>query len=211
MKAKKRYENIPGHTVITAENVQYIGELIAIATMKFLMRRSGHALDSLYRGLLKDIHRPMTIHATYTDGYDVAQEAICYLCNHMGRSLNEIARMDHKGKPVTIFHDCYRVTSRYVEHQRAVLYNTEAFQSDKISQLTIDIDAQTTTGQERVDAIIKAMKLKPYEEETLHCYMAGMGMVEIAHLLGKNNATIWDRRQSIRKKYRKYIQAEMCL
>ncbi len=209
MKTKKYEVNIPDDMVITVDNVQYLGEMVAIASLKYLMRCSGHALDSLYRGLLKDVFRPLSIYGTFANGYDIAQEAACYLCNHIGRPLNDITRIDRNGHPITIRRDCFRVAFRYIENERAVIYHTERFDDQFVSEMETDIETLTRCAADIVDELMNRMKLTPYEEDTLHCYMSGMGISEISNLLGVPASTTWRRRKRIQKKYFKYIDPDM--
>lgn len=71
---------------ITVDNVQHFGELIAIGALKTYARYSNGALITLYKSLLRDVFRPST-QRRFSDGYDIAQEAICFLCNFIGKSL----------------------------------------------------------------------------------------------------------------------------
>lgn len=56
------------------------------------------SLDDLYRGLVHDTYDGKTIDEQYSDGYDIAQEAICFLCGYIGKSLNEECITDKKGR-----------------------------------------------------------------------------------------------------------------
>lgn len=44
-------------TVISAENVQRMGEVIALCAIKTVIVRGGKNLHNLYKGLLRDIRR----------------------------------------------------------------------------------------------------------------------------------------------------------
>ena len=43
--------------IITTENVQCMGEVIALCAIKTVIVRGGKDLHNLYKGLLRDIHR----------------------------------------------------------------------------------------------------------------------------------------------------------
>lgn len=68
--------------VITQDNIQHIGEIIAVATIKTVMCRSGKNLYWLYDGLIQDCKRSNDVNHTYSDGYDIAQTAMLFLCEH---------------------------------------------------------------------------------------------------------------------------------
>ncbi len=75
------YIKINNDTVITEDNVQKIGEAIAISSVRTLAIRSGGKLDLLYKSLLYDVNKRRESDV-YSDGYDVAQTAICFLWEH---------------------------------------------------------------------------------------------------------------------------------
>ena len=69
--------------VISSDNVMNIGELIALKTVQRLVLIK--APRSLYVGLVRDINYKNVPGYIITDGYDLAQSAICFLCEHYGK------------------------------------------------------------------------------------------------------------------------------
>ena len=62
--------------IITAENVQTIGECIAIKALKTCYQKGGQPfVYSLYCGLIADITENKKTGAPLSDGYDIAQTA----------------------------------------------------------------------------------------------------------------------------------------
>ena len=55
---------------ITDENVQHIGECIALSAIKKMMRFAHHprSLDKLYAGLVEDIYHTKGYNPTFSDG-----------------------------------------------------------------------------------------------------------------------------------------------
>ena len=76
--------------VISAKNVQCMGEVIALCTVKTVIVRGGKDLHNLYKGLLRDVNRADDDMSRYSDGYDIAQEAMLFLCQHMGKRLDDV-------------------------------------------------------------------------------------------------------------------------
>ena len=66
---------------ITSENVQHIGECIALSAIKKMMRFTHHprSLDKLYAGLVEDVYGNRGYNTTFSDGYDLASEVIYFL------------------------------------------------------------------------------------------------------------------------------------
>ena len=209
MKSSKFQFDLTNDLIITEENVQAIGERVALGSVRFLMRHSGNMLDRLYWQLSEDVFRPHLIQNNISDAYDIAQEAICHLCNYIGRSFGDVIGYDKKGNPVTICHDCFRITTRYVAHHRTWMRRTYYLRDNEVSNVTIDIEEQIQDADEIMTDYVSRMKLKPTEEEILHCYMAGIGTTKIADLRGIQNSTVWRRRHRIQVKYCNYIDPDM--
>ena len=86
---------------ITNENVQHIGECISLSAIKKMMRFAHHprSLDKLYAGLVEDIYGNRGYNTTFSDGYDLASEVICFLCHYMGHDLDDLACQNRRGDP----------------------------------------------------------------------------------------------------------------
>ena len=89
---------------ITDETVQHIGECIALSAIKKMMRFAHHprSLDKLYAGLVEDIYGNRGYNTTFSDGYDLASEVICFLCHYMGHNLDDLACQNRKGELLTV-------------------------------------------------------------------------------------------------------------
>lgn len=74
--AKRQYI-LDDDVVIAADNIKKIGELIALLT---ILCRSGKDLYRLYDGLIKDCNKSNDSLVEYSDGYDIAQTAMLFLC-----------------------------------------------------------------------------------------------------------------------------------
>lgn len=187
--------------VISADNIQRIGEIIAISLIKTVMCRSGKNLFWFYDGLIQDCKRANDVNHTYSDGYDIAQMAILFLCEHIGKQLGD-TYITARDKVITIKQACFRFADRYLDKQytRYLAHTTAIDEVTAASTITFIYD-ESNNDYTAVDAIIKAMHLTPAEYETLSAYMSGMSNIEIAKLLNVNRTTIWRRRNSIINKY----------
>lgn len=190
--------------IITIDNVENMGLRIAKCAARAYARISGNnKMHKLYAGLCKDSMHMGDISYILSDGYDLAQEAICFLLEHLGESLSDKTCKGCRGDVITVKQACYRHIGNYLqrgartENKRLSL---EAFEYDE--PFTEDIVYSDVDEQEQeVDNIIERMNLSVEEKETLLCYMAGMGYVEIAKYLSVQLTTIWYRRQRIQRKY----------
>ena len=193
---------------ITENNVQHIGECIALSAIKKMMRFAHHprSLNKLYAGLVEDIYGNRGYGTTFSDGYDLASEVICFLCHYIGRSLDDLACQNRKGELLTVRFACYRHAPRYIEKEYLSVYKTISIEECSPADASIDFETQyEIEDYTKVDTIIHQMRLTVAETETLNHYMAGLGFVEIAQMQNVNNTTVWRRRKSIQKKYLRYI------
>ena len=187
--------------VITSENVKHFGELIAISAIKKVMPYCGEEMFQLYKGLIHDTFSEKPVDEPYSNGYDLAMTAICFLCEHMGETL-DTEFVSKYGKTITIRLACYREVYNYIQKLRVHVYNNIELDSLSPSQEpTIEMEQQEETDYSTYDALLKRMHLNKGQQETLNCYMAGMTFVEIAKFLSVNKATVWRHRQQLQQKY----------
>ena len=86
MKEKRKFEvDMSDDTVITEENLVHIGEVLAICAMKFRMIRHKKYLHHIYQGLIHDIFRTEDSDEPFSDGYDIAQTAMLFLYELVGK------------------------------------------------------------------------------------------------------------------------------
>lgn len=187
--------------VITQDNIQRIGEIIAVATIKTVMCRSGKNLYWLYDGLIQDYKKRVDVNHIYSDGYDIAQTAALFLCEHIGKQLGD-TYITTRGKVITIKQACFRYVDRYLDKQYTRhLAHTTAIDESTTASITTFIGDESNNDYTAVDTIIEAMRLTPAEYETLAAYMSRLSNIEIARFLNVNRTTIWRRRERIIMKY----------
>lgn len=187
--------------VISAENVQKMGEVIALTCIKTVIVRSGKDLHYLYKGLFRDMNRSKDDYSPFSNAYDIAQEAILFLCQHIGEKLGDNYTTKY-GKVVTIKSACYRCADNYLQKQYTrYMANTISLDERITSESETILDDEQKNDYIAVDGLISKMKLTAAEYETLCAYMAGLTYLEVTRLLNVNRTTIWRRQNSIRKKY----------
>ena len=125
---------------------------------------------------------------THTILRKIAQEAMLFLCQHIGEKLGDNYTTKY-GKAVTIKSACYRCADNYLQKQYTRYMAT-----------TISLD-ERKNDYTAVDGLISKMKLTAAEYETLSILMAGFTMLQISRILNVNRTTIWRRQNSIRKEY----------
>ena len=209
-KAKVGINRVPAHEeVITPENVKELGENIALFALKKLHAYHGtKQLDDLYYGLIRDIHYQNNPAYTFSGGYDYAQTAICFLCEHMGKTLGTVIQVKYRKtlKDVTVIHACTTMLGRwYYDGKQYSKFTTPIGRcdSEKIVEAFEEDDRDEQLG--RVEEIIEGMQLTAKQTLTLDCYLQGMGITEITQVLHKGFTSIWRSRQQLQKKYLMYM------
>ena len=187
--------------VITAENVQRMGEIIALCAIKTVIVRGGKDLHNLYKGLLRDINRSDDDMSRYSDGYEIAQEAMLFLCQHIGKKLDDVC-YTKTGRKITLKQACFSVADRYLaKNFVSPMLNTTSLNEQIMTEPETILDDEQKNAHTAFDGLISKMKLTAVEYETLSILMAGFTMLQIGKILNVNRTTIWRRQNSIRKKY----------
>lgn len=187
--------------VISAENVQKMGEVIALNCIKTVIIRSGKDLHYLYKGLLRDMNRSKEDYSPFSNAYDIAQEAILFLCQHIGEKLGDNHTTKY-GKVVTIKTACYRCADNYLQKQYTRhIANTISLDERITADLETILDDERKNDYTVVDGLIAKMKLTAAEYETLCAYMAGLTYLEVTRLLYVSRTTIWRRKKKLLEKY----------
>lgn len=198
--AKRQYI-LDDDVVIAADNIKKIGELIALLTIRTVMCRSGKDLYRIYDGLIKDCNKSRDSLDEYSDGYDIAQTAMLFLCEHIGKRLGDIYTTS-RGNVISIKQACFRFTDRYLDKQftRHLAHTTAISDSVASSYITF-IDDESNNDYTAVDALIERMNLTQGEYDVLCAYMSGLTYLEVTQLLKVNRTTIWRRRMKLQNKY----------
>ena len=102
---------------ISFENVQKIGELITLKALRGYLAYSRQTFEKLYTGYVRDLNRRNNPEHIFSDAYDLAQIAICFLCEFIGKELTDVYTIKN-GKLVTIKQATYGLVCRHVNRIR---------------------------------------------------------------------------------------------
>ena len=194
--------------VISAENVKLMGEMIALQALRTVKKFDMKIADKLYIGLIKDLHHMGEIDYIVSDGYDVAQTAICFLYQFVGHTASEIYGKDRKGKDITIKLACYCEVDHFIRHlrnkpdRRGTIVESIDFSNYKALPMDpVNCFEQEQTDYSKYDTLVEALRLTELELAILNCYMNGMMQAEVCAELGIGRGTINHRKASIRQRY----------
>ena len=186
--------------IISFENVQQMGEMIALKTLRGRYAYARQTLEWLYVGFVKDLNRGNDSHHVFSDAYDLAQTAICFLCEFVGKSLNDVY-MIKNGQEITIKRATYLLVGRTIDRMRRYMSRSRDI-NDYTEELSVEIDHYEEKDYTEVDNKIELLNLKPRDRAVLDCYMAGMTCNEIAEFLDIDRITVWRRRTRAQVKYK---------
>ena len=189
---------------ISAENVKLMGEMIALQSLRTHKKFDMKVADRLYIGLIKDLHHMGEIDYIVSDGYDVAQTAICFLYRFIGRTVHEIYGKDKRGNEITIKLACYRELDSELMRLRRKAEKTDYIDFTDYKALPMDpvnCFEQEQTDYSKYDELVSALKLSKLEFAILNCYINGMKQGEVCAELGIGRGTIYHRKVSVRQRY----------
>ena len=193
---------------ISAKNVRLMGEMIALQALRTIKKFDIRVADKLYIGLIKDLHHMNEVGYIVSDGYDVAQNAICFLYQFVGRKVSEIYGKDRKGKEITIKLACYREVNRFIDvlrnrpDRRGTIVESIDFTNYKALPVDpVNCFEHEQTDYTKYDELVGALQLSALEIAILDCYMNGMVQSEVCAELGIGRSTINHRKASIRQRY----------
>ena len=184
---------------ISPDNVMQIGELIALKTVQKLVLIK--VPRSVYVGLVRDINYKNLPGYIITEGYDLAQSAICFLCEHFGEYVLDFCKDPKTCKQVTLYRLCSRVVSNEIYKRWLFNRNTRGIDIKKDCYEQDFFKDDLEESFKKCAKIIRKMKLTKGERQTLDCYIAGMRFVEIADKLKIDRSNVWRRRERIQNKY----------
>ena len=184
METKRNYYDVLDE-VISPDNVMNIGELIALKTVQRLVL----------------IKAPRS-----TAGYDLAQSAICFLCEHYGKRVIDLCLDPKTGKNITVYAACSRIVSHEIYKRWLFNRNTRGIDIKKDCYEQDFFKDDLEESFKKCAKIIRKMKLTKGERQTLDCYIAGMRFVDIADTLKIDRSNVWRRRDRIQQKCRRVYE-----
>ena len=164
--------------------------------------------DKCYIGLIKDLHHMNEVGYIVSDGYDVAQTAICFLYQFVGRKVSEIYGKDLKDKEITIKLACYREVNHFIDslRNRPDRHGTIVESIDFTDYKALPADPVNCFEKEendysKVQVILKTMRLNEIQTAVLKCYFNGMVQSEVIAALGIGRGSVNYRKAQIRQRY----------
>lgn len=200
--------------IITADNVQTMGERIAVRALKTCYQKGGQPfIYALYCGLVADITENKKTGAPLSDGYDIAQTASAFLCEYIGKTLQDTTtdgQTDKGGQPVTILRACFRAVNRYImgerqhDYKRVYVDDVDENGATLYYEIPAEWDTPTATDYKGVTDTIKALNLTSRQAQILRYRLSGKSIHQIADILKIHRKTLQQHMQALQRKYTAY-------
>ena len=204
--------------IITADNVQTMGERIAVRALKTCYQKGGQPfIYTLYCGLIADITENKKTGAPLSDGYDIAQTASAFLCDYIGKTLQDTTtdgQTDKDGQPVSILRACFRAVNRYImgerqhDFKRVYVDDIDENGATLYYEIPAEWDTPTATDYKHITAVIKALNLTSRQAQVLRYRLSGKSIHQIADILKIHRKTLQEHMQALQRKYTAYKQAQ---
>lgn len=204
--------------IITADNVQTMGERIAVRALKTCYQKGGQPfIYTLYCGLIADITENKKTGAPLSDGYDIAQTASAFLCDYIGKTLQDTTtdgQTDKDGQPVSILRACFRAVNRYImgerqhDFKRVYVDDIDENGATLYYEIPAEWDTPTATDYKHITAVIKALNLTSRQAQILRYRLSGKSIHQIADILKIHRKTLQEHTQALQRKYTAYKQAQ---
>lgn len=180
--------------IITADNVQTMGERIAVRALKTCYQKGGQPfIYSLYCGIVADITENKKTGAPLSDGYDIAQTASAFLCDYIGKTLQDTTtdgQTDKDGQPVSILRACFRAVNRYImgerqhDFKRVYVDDIDENGATLYYEIPAEWDIPTATDYKRVADLIGQLDLPQRQKQVLRYRLRGLSVNATAQKMG---------------------------
>ena len=204
---RKHNITLDDDVIITYDNVKMLGEFIGVTAISRVMHCFGESGYRLYLGLVRDIVYQKQENETFSYGYDIASEAMCFLCEHIGKPLGTVLGVNKHGKVLTIRDTCFKTVFRYINSNQKHESNTIHLEQPNLREMSVPFESESINEVRSTDinSIMRKIGLTEKEEYTLRLIMSGMNPYKVSKHLGMSNHGIYNRVYRMREKYIKFF------
>lgn len=201
---KKKVSILEDNVVITLNNLQELSKRFAVVGLKTIKRYAFSGLpkiERLQKQLYQDIHYHKELD-TYSDAYDLVQEASLFLYKFLGHKLGELCKnsKSKSGKIDTIRNACLRVIQVYLRKELKYFNNTtdEEEYLEVVDEKPIIHEKEDFTKVKEITNKIVQTKL---EKQILYYFYNGVTPKLVAEFLQISTDKVYKRRRKFRARY----------
>ncbi len=187
---------------INPNNVLAISEIVAFTQTRFLIGYIGNRMQKIYADLYADIKHKNDINHIFSDGYDLVQEGVLFLCEHYGEHIHDVVGVNKKGKKITLRMMCIKKMMKLINRKTRDNYRNTcaeglAPENEPMFELKEEIDYDYT----HCDEIVENLNLTDNMKVALECRMAGLSYPEIGRILERAQSTVFEYFIKMRQRY----------
>ena len=201
---KKKESILEDNVVITLDNIQELSKCFEVVGLKSIKNYAFIGLpkiERLQKQLYQDIHYHKKLD-TYSDAYDLVQEASLFLYRHLGHRLGELCKnsKSKSGKIDTIRNACLRVIQVYLRKELKYFNNT----TDEEKYLEV-LDENSIINEKedytKVKEITNKIVQTELEKQILYYFYNGVTPKLVAEFLQISTDKVYKRRRKFRERY----------
>ena len=194
--------HLTDNTVITQENILDLGKAIALKAVKGSLRYAYGTLDYLHQDIINDLYHH-NIMDNYSDGFDIVQETVCFLCNFIGCKLGDC----YNG--MTIRFACFKTIYAFIRKQIKV--NNNEVDDEVLPYIPTPETIDEPTDYSKAKEIVRAVTSTQLERQILSYFYYGVTVNNIAEFLDISTDKIYKRRRKFKDRLSAYKIASCIL
>ena len=201
---KKKKGILDDNTVITLRNIEKLSQCFAQFALKSIKKYAYSAtpkVERLQSLLRQDIYYHKKID-TYSDAYDLVQEASLFLCKFIGHKLGELCKSSKSksGKIDNLKNACLRVLQVYL--RKELKFSNNTVDEEECLELTSDKPIiEDKTDYTKVKEIISKIIQSKLEYQILEYYYNGVKPKLIAEFLNISVDKVYKQRRRFKDRY----------
>ena len=188
--------HLTDNTVITQENILDLGKAIALKAVKGSLRYAYGNIDYLHKDIINDLYHH-SIMDNYSDGFDIVQETVCFLCNFIGYKLGN----SYNG--MTIRFACFKTIYAFIRKQIKV--NNNEVDDEVLPYIPTPENMDEPIDYSKAKEIVRTVTSTQLERQILSYFYYGVTVNNIAEFLDISTDKIYKRRRKFKDRLASYV------
>lgn len=204
---KKKKGILDENTVITLRNIEKLSQYFALCALKGIKKYAYSAtpkVEKLQSLLKQDIcyHKQLD---TYSDAYDLVQEASLFLCKFIGHKLGELCKdsKSKSGKIDNLKNACIRVLQVYLRKELK-FHNNIVDENECFEVIDERLIIPEKPDYTKVKEVLSKIIQNKLEYQVFEYYYNGVEPKLIAEFLGISVDRVYRRRRKFKDRYAMY-------
>ena len=195
--------HLTDNTVITQENILDLGKAVALKAVKGSLRYAYGNLNYLHKDIINDLYHHNTMD-NYSDGFDIVQETVCFLCHFIGCKLGDCCN------GMTIRLSCFKAVYAFIRKQ--IKANNNEVDDEVLPYIpTPETMDKEPKDYSKAKEIIKTVTSNLLEKQILSYLYSGATVNNTAEFLNISTDIIYKRRRKFKDKLSAYKIASCIL